>query len=253
MEIRIDARGKQCPLPMIEAKNAINRMQEAGIAEVLADNEIAVQNIVKMAEHKGFRTSSSKISENEYRVQIFVESETKESKAETETAEQLKNKNQSKTVGQSKSVEQPETGPQSANRERAETGQPDSEGVKRVSESLNTGGENGKTVVVLASDVMGEGDKKLGKILMKGFIYALTQLEKLPDTIIMYNSGAYLSIKDSESAEDFGLLEREGVEILTCGTCLNHYGLTEKLAVGSITDMYTITERLSEAGKIIRP
>lgn len=236
MEIRIDARGKQCPLPMIEAKNAINRMQEAGIAEVLADNEIAVQNIVKMAEHKGFRTSSSKISENEYRVQIFVESETKESKAETETAEQLKNKNQSKTVGQSKSVEQS-----------------DSEGVKRVSESLNTGGENGKTVVVLASDVMGEGDKKLGKILMKGFIYALTQLEKLPDTIIMYNSGAYLSIKDSESAEDFGLLEREGVEILTCGTCLNHYGLTEKLAVGSITDMYTITERLSEAGKIIRP
>lgn len=236
MEIRIDARGKQCPLPMIEAKNAINRMQEAGIAEVLADNEIAVQNIVKMAEHKGFRTSSSKISENEYRVQIFVESETKESKAETETAEQLKNKNQSKTVGQSKSVEQP-----------------DSEGVKRVSESLNTGGENGKTVVVLASDVMGKGDKKLGKILMKGFIYALTQLEKLPDTIIMYNSGAYLSIKDSESAEDFGLLEREGVEILTCGTCLNHYGLTEKLAVGSITDMYTITERLSEAGKIIRP
>lgn len=236
MEIRIDARGKQCPLPMIEAKNAINRMQEAGIAEVLADNEIAVQNIVKMAEHKGFRTTSSKISENEYRVQIFVESETKESKAETETAEQLKNKNQSKTVGQSKSVEQP-----------------DSEGVKRVSESLNTGGENGKTVVVLASDVMGEGDKKLGKILMKGFIYALTQLEKLPDTIIMYNSGAYLSIKDSESAEDFGLLEREGVEILTCGTCLNHYGLTEKLAVGSITDMYTITERLSEAGKIIRP
>lgn len=236
MEIRIDARGKQCPLPMIEAKNAINRMQEAGIAEVLADNEIAVQNIVKMAEHKGFRTSSSKISENEYRVQIFVESETKESKAETETAEQLKNKNQSETVGQSKSVEQP-----------------DSEGVKRVSESLNTGGGNGKTVVVLASDVMGEGDKKLGKILMKGFIYALTQLEKLPDTIIMYNSGAYLSIKDSESAEDFGLLEREGVEILTCGTCLNHYGLTEKLAVGSITDMYTITERLSEAGKIIRP
>lgn len=236
MEIRIDARGKQCPLPMIEAKNAINRMQEAGIAEVLADNEIAVQNIVKMAEHKGFRTSSSKISENEYRVQIFVESETKESKAETETAEQLKNKNQSKTVGQSKSVEQP-----------------DSEGVKRVSESLNTGGENGKTVVVLASDTMGEGDKKLGKILMKGFIYALTQLEKLPDTIIMYNSGAHLSIKDSESAEDFGLLEREGVEILTCGTCLNHYGLTEKLAVGSITDMYTITERLSEAGKIIRP
>lgn len=236
MEIRIDARGKQCPLPMIEAKNAINRMQETGIVEVLADNEIAVQNIVKMAEHKGFRTSSSKISENEYRVQIFVESETKESKAEEETAEQLKNKNQSETVGQSKSVEQL-----------------DSEGVKRVAESLNGVGGNGKTVVVLASDVMGEGDKKLGKILMKGFIYALTQLEKLPDTIIMYNSGAYLSIKDSESAEDFGLLEREGVEILTCGTCLNHYGLTEKLAVGSITDMYTITERLSEAGKIIRP
>jgi TusA-related sulfurtransferase len=53
MNIQIDAKGKQCPLPVIEAKNAISGMTEAGIVEVTVDNEIAVQNLTKMADQKG--------------------------------------------------------------------------------------------------------------------------------------------------------------------------------------------------------
>ena len=109
------------------------------------------------------------------------------------------------------------------------------------------------TVVVISSKEMGNGDAVLGKILMKGFIYALTQLPVLPKTVLLYNGGAHLSCEDSESLEDLKLLDREGVEILTCGTCLNHYGIGEKLAVGRATNMYEIVEKQADADKIIRP
>ena len=88
---------------------------------------------------------------------------------------------------------------------------------------------------------------------MKGFVYALTEQDWLPETILLYNSGAKLTIDDAETLADFKLLEAQGVEILTCGTCLNHYGLTERLAVGTVTNMYRIVEILSAAGKVIRP
>ncbi|MDF2905711.1 MAG: selenium metabolism protein YedF [Herbinix sp.] len=111
----------------------------------------------------------------------------------------------------------------------------------------------GPTVVALSSDKMGEGDEKLGHILMKGFIYALTELEELPEIVLMYNNGVKLAVEGSESLADLKLLEAQGVEILSCGTCLNHYQLTEKLGTGSITNMYTIVEKLSKARKVIKP
>ena len=97
------------------------------------------------------------------------------------------------------------------------------------------------------------GDEVLGRALMKGFIYALTSQEELPDTVIMYNRGARLPVEGSESLEDLKLLESQGVEILTCGTCLNHYGLTEKLSVGSVTNMYVICEKMLQAEKVVKP
>ena len=109
------------------------------------------------------------------------------------------------------------------------------------------------TVAVISSNVMGNGDDELGKILIKGFIYALSQMETHPDTILFYNGGAKLTTEDSESLEDLKKMEEEGVEILTCGTCLKHYGLMEKLMVGKVTDMYTIAERMTGADKVIRP
>ena len=110
-----------------------------------------------------------------------------------------------------------------------------------------------KTVVVISADHMGEGDEELGRILMKGFIFALTQQEHLPSTILFYNGGARLTCEDSASLEDLKNLASLGVEILTCGTCLNHYGLTDKLAVGDVTNMYVITEKQMQADLILRP
>ena len=92
-----------------------------------------------------------------------------------------------------------------------------------------------------------------GATLLKGFLYALTEQDIWPDTVLFYNGGAFLSTAGSESLDDLRTLEDGGVEILTCGTCLNHYGLADKLAVGGVTNMYTIVELLLAADSVIKP
>ena len=109
------------------------------------------------------------------------------------------------------------------------------------------------TVVAISAAIMGDGSEELGKTLLKAFVFALTQQDKLPKTILFYNGGAALTCEGSAMLEDLKALEAQGVEILTCGTCLNFYGLTEKLAVGSVTNMYTIAEKLTQAGNVIKP
>jgi len=114
-------------------------------------------------------------------------------------------------------------------------------------------GMQGNAIVVISSDRMGSGNDELGKVLIKGFIYALSQLDVLPGQMLFYNGGASLTAEGSDSLEDLKSMEAQGVEIRTCGTCLDYYGLKEKLAVGSVTNMYSIVEAMEHAGKIIRP
>jgi len=112
---------------------------------------------------------------------------------------------------------------------------------------------NGRTVVVISSDCMGGPEEELGKILLKGFIYALSKQENVPDTILFYNGGARITCEGSASLEDLRTLENSGCEIMTCGTCLDYQGLKEKLKVGTVTNMYEITERMTAAGRLVRP
>ena len=102
-------------------------------------------------------------------------------------------------------------------------------------------------------DRMGDGDDELGRILMKSFLFAVTQLDQLPETILFYNGGAKLTVEGSESLEDLKKMEEQGTVIMTCGTCLDFYGIKDKLAVGTVTNMYSIVETLQNAGKVIRP
>ena len=111
----------------------------------------------------------------------------------------------------------------------------------------------GDTVIAIASECMGNGDDQLGATLMKGFIYAVSQQEELPSAMLFYNSGAKLTAEGAVTVEDLKILEAQGVEILTCGTCANFFGLEGKQAVGSITNMYVIVEKLTAASKVIRP
>ncbi len=199
----VNAMGDVCPVPLVKAKNAIAELAGSGKVEVLVDNEIAVQNLEKMAQQKGYGFLVKEKKEKEYHVEFTV--------SEPETAE-----TEEKTV------------------------------------CLVPAAKKTK-LVVLSADHMGEGAEELGKILMKSFLYALTQQDELPDTILCYNGGAKLTCEGSESLEDLKDLAARGVEILTCGTCLNFYGITEKLQVGSVTNMYDIVERMSSADRVIKP
>ena len=206
MERTIDVRGMACPLPVVNAKKASEGMQAGDVLAVLVDNEIAVQNLLRLAVHKGFEAASEKRAEKEFAVTMRISGAAKSVRVEAE----------------------------------------------EESACIADGRKKGM-LVALSSNVMGSGDEKLGRALMKAFVFALTKQDRLPETILCYNGGAQLSCEGADTLEDLKLLESEGVTILTCGTCLDFYGLKEKLAVGGVTNMYDIVERMENARMIVRP
>ena len=201
--ITVNAMGDACPIPVVKAKRAIEEQNGAALQmEVLVDNEIAVQNLTKMAEQKGYPVSSRQIGAQAFRVVMDVPA--------------------------SSSAPAPDPAP---------------------APPSTAGGQ----IVVISPTQMGSGNEELGAALLKSFVYALSQLKTLPDSIIFYNSGVRNAIQGSPLLEDLRNLEQQGVTILSCGTCLNYYGLTEQLAVGSVTNMYDIAEREMRASGILRP
>jgi len=97
--------------------------------------------------------------------------------------------------------------------------------------------------ILFTSNKIGKGDDTLGQVLMKGYIYTLSEMTELPKYIMFVNSGVELTTKGSESIDDLRALEDRGVEILSCGTCLDYLSIDlSDLAVGSVTNMYTIVD-----------
>ncbi|HZK84068.1 MAG TPA: sulfurtransferase-like selenium metabolism protein YedF [Desulfosporosinus sp.] len=111
--------------------------------------------------------------------------------------------------------------------------------------------EDSGLVVAIGRDTMGAGDPELGKILIKGFIYAVKELTPLPTHVLFFNSGVSLATSESNSIEDLRELEAASVVVLICGTCTNYYGITEKIGVGEITNMYGIVTAMASAKRII--
>ena len=202
--ITVNAIGDACPVPVVKTRKAMETIKGSEVVETLVDNEIAVENLKKMAGQMGYEVKDQKLEEGKYSVQIMV--------TEAEKIEKI---------------------------------QADICDCKPTAAS--------DKVVVIRSNVMGEGDPELGKVLIKGFIYALSQQKELPKTILFYNGGACLTCEGSASLDDLKELEHRGVKILTCGTCLNFYGLSEKLKVGEVTNMYEIAETMSKASLIVSP
>ena len=201
--IKVDAIGDACPIPVIKTKKVLDSLTGPGVVQTHVDNEIAVQNLTKLAGSRSLEVSSEKVEDKHFVVTI-------------------------RTEGAAEPAQEEET-------------------VSCIPDAR----EN--IVVAVGSDCMGSGNDELGKALMKSFIYAVSQMDKLPKTILFYNGGATIPIEGSDSLEDLKSLEAMGVQIRTCGTCLNFYGLTDKLAVGEVSNMYDIVETLAGASKVIRP
>jgi selenium metabolism protein YedF len=109
----------------------------------------------------------------------------------------------------------------------------------------------GPLVLVVTADVMGRGEPELGSILIRGFFHTLGEVEPLPRTIIFFNTGVKLACEGSPVLDDLRALEAGGIEILVCGTCLDYFQLTAKLAAGQVSNMYDIAETMLRAGKVL--
>ncbi len=189
----IDARGKDCPLPVIETKTFIDNANTSIILEVIVDNKIAVENLLKLTTKRNLEASFIQQDKSVYIVTIKVE--------------------------------------------------------KNINNNITT---RDNIIVVIDTNILGTGDEQLGDLLMKGYIYALTELETLPNSIILYNKGVFLSTSIPETIADLKILETKGVEVLSCGTCLMHYDVDTKLSVGKVTNMYEIVEKQFQATKVIK-
>ena len=205
MERTIDCMGMACPLPVINAKKAIEAFTEDGTLHIRVDNETAVQNLIRLGEHNGFVVASAQNGDNAYTVTMAV------------------------VAGQAKGAQVP-------------------------AEALSCAAPaRGGKVVVLSADTMGGGDERLGKKLMKAFIFALTSQDEIPDKVICYNTGARLTTLDADTVKDLKTLEAAGTTVMTCGTCLDFYGLKDQLQVGIVSNMYDIVEAQMSAALVIRP
>lgn len=122
--------------------------------------------------------------------------------------------------------------------------------TEEIAESYETC-RTANIVLVIATDSVGKGDDELGKILMRAFMHTFLEVKPSPNTIIFMNNGVKLAVAGSPVLEDLQELSNNGIEILVCGTCLNYFGLTDKIAVGTISNAYSIAEAMLQADKVI--
>lgn len=189
---KIDCKGFKCPQPVIETKKYFDTIEE-GSAEVIVDNKVAKNNILKLAQSSGFKYESQE-KDGLYSIKI-----TKESCGCELMEDEFKN-----------------------------------------------------PVIVVSSDKLGVGDDKLGTMLMKSYLYALSESSILPTDILFLNSGVKLTVNSSECLETINILKGKSVNILSCGTCLDFYNLKQDLAIGEITNMYTIVEKMNSSSNCIK-
>lgn len=185
---RIDARGLECPRPVILIKKAMDEVDEASI---LVDNDVARDNVKRFGQNAGCKVT---IVENDKVTELFLKKESM--KVNTEVNEEV--------------------------------------------------------VVLIKSSLFGEGDPKLGNILMKSFLVSLLEGDKKVKSLIFMNSGVELTTRNLEIIEVLKVFEEKGSVIYSCGTCLDFYGLKDDLKIGLITNMYSSVELLiGEGNRVI--
>lgn len=265
----MDMKGVPCPGPVVAVKKKTDDMI-AGELIVLVDNRAAVQNLEKFAEYKGFSSAWMQKGEKEFEVQILVGPKNLRNVDEYfdvfhENDEDSKTEKPERTpepaeVREEPAEEEPEcetcglVSPEEILKAAEEPEKEEAQQPVRQEEKKTAGGPIARgTVLVISSDGLGSGDEELGRLLMKGFIYAVTEQDQLPETALFYNRGVYLTVEGSGVLEDLKELERRGVKLLSCGTCLNHFSMLDRLKVGEVTNMYELAGYMMKAERLVRP
>ena len=257
----IDAKGKPCPQPVILAMRALGGLKDGDTLQVQVDNEAAVENLKRMAQKNGAAVQVKADGAN-WTVEIVPADSVSGAGGGTGSADAVEGGAGSADAadGGAGSADAAQAG-QSAGKQAGQSAK-EQAGQAALTQAGQSAEEQarqicamparGPVVVAVGSAEMGNGDPRLGRILMKSFLYSLTQLEELPQTVLFFNGGVRMTTEGSESLEDLKALESQGVEILSCGTCLDFYGLKDKLLVGGITNMYVIAQTMAGAGNVVK-
>ncbi len=192
MKKEIDARGLACPKPVILTKKEIDNIKEGSITTIV-DNEVAKENVSKLAKSLGYDFQIKQSEDDEYYISIYK-------------------------------------------------GQSEEKNMDKKTDDLDIK----DMTIAISSDKMGEGNDELGRILIKSFVYTVSETPPYPKTMVFYNGGVRLTCEESPVLDDIVNLEKKGVEIISCGTCLDYLNLKDSLKVGSISNMYTIYEKLRD-------
>lgn len=217
--IVIDAFGETCPKPVIRAMKALAEPGADGGVRVLVDNTVAVENLKRLA---ASRQGSAEVAEVEGGWAVTV------SGVPAELA----------------------GNPQGTDAALAEAGiacpvPGDGDAAAPAPAARR------QVTVFVGSSTFGQGAEELGRILIKGLVYAFSQADEVPHRIVFFNDGARLTCEGSEMLDDIRELERRGCEVLTCGTCLDFHGIKDRLAVGGVTNLYAISEIALGPDKVV--
>lgn len=198
MNKEIDLRGKQCPIPVIQTKKALESSKEGSVISIV-DNDVAKENIRKLAKSMNLK-AEIKEAKGDFYIEIYKE------------------------------------------------------GDLQISEGLSfpskeTKGED--LVILITTDALGQGERELGEVLMKGYLYTLTEATKTPKRLMFLNGGVKLTVEGSLVIDHLRKLEEKGVEIISCGACLDYYKVKNQLLVGGVGNMYDIVEKSNAAAKTI--
>ncbi len=205
----IDNRGLSCPQPVVNTKKTLDDAAgslAAGQSVVsIVDNETALANVQRLVKKAGYQASVEKKKDGIY---ISI-----------------------------------------ASGEPGEPGQPAQSAEHLEYETLTCdcqipSGHQPEVVFLVTSNLLGQGHEELGKLLMTSFFNTFLDGEQFPSKILFMNSGVYLTVEGSTVLESLSRMAQNGVEILSCGTCLDYYGLKEQLRVGEVTNMYDTVETL---------
>ena len=197
----VDAKGKNCPIPVVMTKKEI----DAGAKEltVEVDNPIAVQNVSRLAAAMSFDVTTEEI-EGGFRLTLISNGDAANDNA-----------------------------------------------VAEAIQAAEQCAPKGNWALFVGRDVVGSGERDLGTSLIKMLFFTLAESDDLPAYILLMNDGVKLASINPDTIEHLQTLAGKGVEILVCGTCLNFYGLTEELKVGTVSNMYDILGRMQAANKVI--
>ena len=279
-EVMLDMRGKACPEPVIEAKKAMDA-DGTTYVKVLVDNDVSRDNVVKLGEYRGYENHVLE-QEGNYIVVLIPPTAVTEELAtasalniqtsndlddldledifENEFAAPLGKVITNTTIAGGDapfymtngtgSLERSIAAYEKMKAEKAALGAPitqemESPEMKMPTPVMPAQGV-GEKVLLLTKDYLGEGSEELGRNLMKSFLYVLTEADVKPKAIYCINSAVNMLVEGSEHIENFKALESAGVTIGGCGICLDFYEVKDKVQVGTVTNLYAITESMMQ-------